>query len=60
MIVQILDGLLGLITAGSGLVLATLLYRDPPVESPAAWALAVIAGAVIAGGVRLLAVGVWG
>lgn len=31
MIVQILDATLGLITAGSGLVLATLLYRDPPV-----------------------------
>jgi len=60
MIVQILDGLLGLITAGSGLVLTVLLYRDPPVESPATWALAGIAGAVIAGGVRLIAVGVWG
>jgi len=59
-IVQILDATLGLITAGSGVVLATLLYRDPPVESPATWALAGIAGAVIASGVRLVAVGTFG
>lgn len=58
--IAVLDMVLGLVTAGIGGLLAVLLYGDPPAEGRALWALAVISALVIAGGARLVAVGVWG
>lgn len=60
MVIAVLDLMLGLVTAGVGGLLAVLLYRDPPAEGRALWALAVLSALVIAGGARLVVVGVWG
>jgi hypothetical protein len=55
-----LDLTLGLVVLAAGGWLAVDLAADQPQETRAMWALSTIAALVIAGGLRLIAVGVWG
>ena len=60
MVIALLDVVLGLVVASVGMLLAVLLYRDPPAEGRTLWVLVAIAALVIAGGARLMAMGMWG